>query len=152
MITDENDEIAETPVTVFATLRNNLWAPRANESSSRFSAVYAFTIRIPPKLSPRRPVTSALIMLRSRNTGRKTLNAYRSARQRPKARKRGAGQSPIDVKQHADRNGGSDNAARIWPSPVRRGCGCLSVVHDPRDKLAALHRIKIRDRKPFYMF
>ena len=35
----ENDEMAETPVTVFATFRNNLCAPRANDSSSRFSAV-----------------------------------------------------------------------------------------------------------------
>ena len=39
MMTDENDEMAETPVTVFATFRNNLCAPRANDSSSRFSAV-----------------------------------------------------------------------------------------------------------------
>src|SRR5205823_5012772 len=44
-------------------------------SSSRFSAVYDLTMRIPPSVSARRPVTSALIFPRSRNSGRSRLNA-----------------------------------------------------------------------------
>ena len=39
MTSDENAVTADTPVTELATLRNSRCAPRANTSSSRFSAV-----------------------------------------------------------------------------------------------------------------
>ena len=71
----ENAPIADTPVSDLATLRNSRCAPFANTSSSRFSAVYALTMRTPPSDSPSRPVTSALIWPRSRKSGRKRLKA-----------------------------------------------------------------------------
>ena len=67
--------MAETPVSDCATLRNSRCAPFAKTSSSRFSAVYALTMRTPPSDSPSRPVTSALIWPRSRKSGRSRLNA-----------------------------------------------------------------------------
>ena len=72
---DENAMTADVPVIDFATLRNSRCAPFANTSSSRFSAVYALTMRTPPRDSASRPVTSALIWLRSRKSGRSRLNA-----------------------------------------------------------------------------
>ena len=73
--TAENAPTADTPVSDFATFLNSRCAPFANTSSSRFSAVYALTMRTPPSDSARRPVTSALIWPRSRNKGRSRLNA-----------------------------------------------------------------------------
>ena len=72
---DVDAPTAETPVSDCATLRNKLCAPFANTISSRFSAVYALTMRTPPSDSASRPVTSALILPRSRNSGRRRLNA-----------------------------------------------------------------------------
>ena len=66
----EIEVTADTPVTVLATFRNRRCTPRAKTSSSRFSTPYAFTIRMPPRVSPSRPVTAALIFPRSRKTGR----------------------------------------------------------------------------------
>ena len=68
------DETADTPVTVFATLRNSRCAPRANTICSRFSTVYALTTRMPPSVSPSRPVTSAFSLPRARNIGRSQEN------------------------------------------------------------------------------
>ena len=67
--------VAETPVIDCATLRNSRWAPLVKTISSRFSAVYDLTTRMPPSDSVKRPVTSALILPRSRNNGRSVLNA-----------------------------------------------------------------------------
>ena len=67
--------VAETPVIDWAMLRNSRCAPFVNTISSRFSAVYDFTMRMPPSASVRRPVTSALILPRSRKSGRSVLNA-----------------------------------------------------------------------------
>jgi len=75
MTTPENAPIADTPVSDCATFRNRRCAPFANTISSRFSAVYALTMRTPPSDSPSRPVTSALIWPRSRKSGRSRLNA-----------------------------------------------------------------------------
>ncbi len=83
MTMDENAVTADTPVNDCATLRNSRWAPFANTSSSRFSAVYALTMRTPPSDSASRPVTSALIWPRSRKSGRRRLNAV--AIPKPKA-------------------------------------------------------------------
>jgi hypothetical protein len=74
-ITPDRAPAADTPVIVFATLRNNACAPRVNTSCSRRSAVYALTMRMPPSVSPSRPVSSALIRPRSRNSGRMRANA-----------------------------------------------------------------------------
>jgi len=57
----ENAETADTPVSDLATFRKRRWAPLAKTSSSRFSAVYALTMRTPPSDSPSRPETSALL-------------------------------------------------------------------------------------------
>ena len=55
---------------VCATLRKSLFTPRVNISRSRRSDTYTFTTRMPPIDSASRPVTSALITLRSRKSGR----------------------------------------------------------------------------------
>ena len=75
MTSDEKAVTAETPVSDWATLRRRRCAPFAKTSSSRFSAVYNFTMRTPPSDSASRPVTSALIWPRSRKSGRSRLNA-----------------------------------------------------------------------------
>ena len=75
MTSDENAVTDDTPVSDCATLRNSRCAPCANTSSSRFSAVYALTMRTPPSDSASRPVTSALICPRSRKSGRSRLKA-----------------------------------------------------------------------------
>ncbi len=72
---DDEAVTAETPVSDCATFLNNLCAPFAKTSSSRFSATYDLTMRTPPRDSDSRPVTSALIWPRSRNSGRSRLNA-----------------------------------------------------------------------------
>ncbi len=61
---------------VVAMLRNSALAPRVNTSRSLRSARYALTMRIPPSVSPSRPVTSAFSLPRSRNSGRSLVNAY----------------------------------------------------------------------------
>ena len=71
---------AEKPVIVFATLRKRRWTPLEKTSASRRSARYAFTTRIPEKDSVSRPDTSALILERSRKSGRSVLKAYRSTK------------------------------------------------------------------------
>ena len=71
-----NADSADVPVMVLAMLRNRRLAPFVKTISSRFSAVYTFTTRTPPSACPRRPDTSALILLRSRKIGRSLLNAY----------------------------------------------------------------------------
>src|SRR6266571_3105618 len=73
--TVENADTADTPVSDFATFLNSRCAPLAKTSSSRFSAVYALTMRTPPSDSARRPVTSAVIWPRSRKSGRRRLKA-----------------------------------------------------------------------------
>src|SRR5881227_1619853 len=70
-----NEPTPEMPVMVAAMLRNSVLAPRVNTSRSLRSAWYALTIRIPPRVSARRPVTSALILPRSRNSGRSLVKA-----------------------------------------------------------------------------
>ena len=71
----DSDCAPETPVMLFATFRSKRWAPRVNTRCSRRSAVYALTTRMPPTDSARRPVTSAWIFPRSRNSGRSVRNA-----------------------------------------------------------------------------
>ncbi len=66
---------AEVPVIVERMLLKRRSTPPAKTFSSRSSAVYTFTIRTPPTVSVRRPVTSALITLRSRKIGRSRLKA-----------------------------------------------------------------------------
>ena len=75
MITLENAVTADTPVIDRATLRNSRCTPCVNTRCSRFSAMYALTTRMPPSDSASRPVTSALIRLRSRNSGRSRVKA-----------------------------------------------------------------------------
>ena len=62
--------IAETPVIDVAMFRKSLCTPSVKIRSSRRSATYAFTTRMPPSDSASRPVTAALILLRSRKIGR----------------------------------------------------------------------------------
>src|SRR5881296_3129167 len=70
-----NEPTPEMPVMVAAMLRNRVFAPRVNTKRSLRSAWYALTMRMPPSVSPRRPVTSALILPRSRNSGRSLVKA-----------------------------------------------------------------------------
>ena len=74
-ITDEKEVSADTPVIDLATLRRSRCAPRAKTRSSFRSEVNALTMRTPAKLSPSRPVTSALIRPRSRKSGLRRRNA-----------------------------------------------------------------------------
>ena len=74
-----NEPTPEMPVMVAAMLRNSALAPRVNTRRSLRSAWYALTIRIPPSVSARRPVTSALILPRSRKIGRIVPNALLAA-------------------------------------------------------------------------
>ena len=67
--------VADTPVIDVATFRNSLCAPLVKTMASRFSAVYDFTTRMPPRASVSRPVTSALILPRSRKSGLSVPNA-----------------------------------------------------------------------------
>jgi len=76
MMTVAKAPTPEIPVMVVAMLRNSVLAPRVNTSRSLRSARYALTILIPPSVSPSRPVTSALSLPRSRNSGRSFANAY----------------------------------------------------------------------------
>ena len=71
-----NAPTPEIPVMVVAMLRNSVFAPRVKTSRSLRSARYALTMRMPPSVSPSRPVTSALSLPRSRNRGRNLANAY----------------------------------------------------------------------------
>ena len=83
----ENAVVAETPVIDLAMLRKRLCAPRAKVSSSRFSAVYALTMRMPPSDSASRPVRVAVISPRSRNKGLSLVKAKaRAAPKVPKTR------------------------------------------------------------------
>ena len=61
---------------VESTSRNNLCAPSAKTRASCFSAVYAFTIRIPENPSVSLPDTSAFTTLRCLKIGRTVLNAH----------------------------------------------------------------------------
>ncbi len=54
----DNAPMPDTPVIDFATFRNNPCTPSVNTRSSRFSAVYVLTMRIPPIVSVSRPDTS----------------------------------------------------------------------------------------------
>src|SRR5256885_1747503 len=75
-MTVANAPTAEMPVIVVAMLRNSVCAPRVNTRRSPRSARYALTMRMPPSVSPSRPVTSALSFPRSRNSGRSLVKAY----------------------------------------------------------------------------
>ena len=75
MITVEIAPTADVPVIVDAMFLKRRSTPPLNTASSRFSATYVLTRRIPPSVSLRRPVTSALISWRLRKIGRSFLNA-----------------------------------------------------------------------------
>ena len=67
---------ADVPVIVFATLRNSLCDPaREHELARAARRCRPSRVRTPPIVSASRPVTSALIAPRSRNSGRSRLNA-----------------------------------------------------------------------------
>ncbi len=66
---------AEVPVIVCAMFRSSLCTPSANSFRSRRSDTYNLTSRMPPIDSASRPVTSALIAPRSRNSGRSVRKA-----------------------------------------------------------------------------
>ena len=68
-----NAPVPEMAVIDCATLRKRRCAPAANTYRSRRSALYALTMRMPPSVSASRPVTSALILPRSRKSGRSRL-------------------------------------------------------------------------------
>lgn len=68
---------AAKPVIVFATLRKRRCTPFEKMIASRRSALYALTTRIPEKDSVSRPETAALILERSRKSGRSVRKAYR---------------------------------------------------------------------------
>ena len=66
---------AEVPVIVRAIFLNSFSTASVKIRSSRSSATYTFTIRIPPRDSARRPVASAFSSPRWRNSGRIRPNA-----------------------------------------------------------------------------
>ena len=67
--------VSDVPVMVLAIFSNSFCTPFPNTSFSRSSAVYTLISRMPPSVSVSRPVTSAVITLRSRKIGRRRLNA-----------------------------------------------------------------------------
>ena len=81
--TVEERERAEVVASVRNTLSRMRRIPPSKTAASRPSAWYPFTTRTPPSDSVRRPVTSAYICPRSRNTGRSTRNPRNTTR--PKA-------------------------------------------------------------------
>ncbi len=72
--TVEESERAEVVARVRNTLSRMRRTPPSKTAASRPSAWYPFTTRTPPSDSVSRPVTSAYICPRSRNTGRSTRN------------------------------------------------------------------------------
>ena len=150
MTSDENAVTAETPVSDWATLRNSRCAPFAKTSSSRFSAVYALTMRTPPSDSASRPVTSALICPRSRNSGRRRLNAV--AIPPPNSDEddqRDHRQLPVQVEEDAERDDrGEDRAGQLHQAGADQIPDAFGVGHDPRDQDAGLGRVEVADRQP----
>ena len=71
--------ITEVAVSVRITLSSRRCTPAANTECSRASAWYPLITRTPPSDSVRRPVTSALILPRSRKMGRMVPKALFSA-------------------------------------------------------------------------
>ena len=107
-------------------------------------------MRMPPSVSLRRPVTSALILPRSRNSGRSRLNAVAIAK--PNAAERddvGERQLPVQVEEIGQREDGGDDAAdELHEAVADEVPDALGVGHDPRDQDARLGRVEVADRQP----
>ena len=106
-------------------------------------------MRMPPSVSLRRPVTSALILPRSRNSGRSRLNAIAIAPPNAaSAHERRERQLPVQVEEDAERDDGRDDAARQLDEPVADDVpDAFGVGHDARDEDAGLRRVEVADRQ-----
>ena len=107
-------------------------------------------MRMPPSVSVRRPETSALILPRSRNSGRSRLKA--SAMPPPKTRQgddRGERQPPVQIEQVRERRDrGDDAAGELDQAGADEIPDPFGVVHDAREQLARLRRVEVADRQP----
>ena len=108
-------------------------------------------MRMPPRDSPSRPVTSAVICTSFAKDGPQDLERiHQRAAENQQNDQRRDRQLPIDVKQNADRDRRGDDAAEdLAEARADEISDSLGVVHDPRDQLPALCRVEIRDRQPF---
>ena len=110
-------------------------------------------MRTPPSDSASRPVTSALIWPRSRNSGRSRLNAV--AMPPPNSTEddeRDDGQLPVQVDEDAERDGrGQNRAGQLHQAGADEIPDALGVGHDPRDQDAALGRVEVADRQAHHV-
>ena len=106
-------------------------------------------MRMPPSVSFSRPVTSALILPRSRNSGRRRLKA--SAIAPPKAAERderGERQQPVQVEQMPSAIRRDDAAGELDEAGADQVPDAFGVVHDAGDQDAGLRRVEIAHRQP----
>ena len=102
-------------------------------------------MRMPPSVSFSRPVTSALILPRSRNSGRRRLKA--SAMPPPNAASATIvmqRQVPVqieEVRQREER--GDDAAGQLHEAGADEIPDAFGVGHDPRDQYAGLRRVEV---------
>ena len=147
--TVEESERAEVVARVRNTLSRMRRTPPSKTAASRPSAWYPFTTRTPPSDSVRRPVTSAYICPRSRNTGRSTRNPRKTTRPktasatRVRRVTRGLIRS-ITVKAS---DGGEQAPGQLDEAGPHQVPEALHVVHDPGDEVARLVRVVERDRQ-----
>ena len=107
-------------------------------------------MRMPPSVSVSRPVTSALILPRSRKIGRSRVKA--SAMTPPKA---ASSTSVAVVSCQLSQNStpsaidaGDDAADQLHEAVADQVPDALGVVHDARDQHAGLGRVEVADRQP----
>ena len=107
-------------------------------------------MRMPPSVSFSRPVTSALILPRSRKSGRSRLNAVAIAKPNaPSATMLRERELPVQVEQVGQREHRGDQAAdQLHQAVADEVPDALGVGHDPRDQDAGLGRVEVADRQP----
>ena len=102
-------------------------------------------MRMPPSASVSRPVTSALILPRSRNSGRRRLERVRhAAAERAQHDGGDAGQPPVEIEQDAEREDRGDDAAdELHEAGADQIADAFGVAHDARDQDAGLRRVEV---------
>ena len=106
-------------------------------------------MRMPPNDSASRPEISAVILPRSRKSGRSRLNADDHPdgeyREHDDADER---ELPVQVEQHAERDDGGHQApGQLHDAGADEVADAVRVVHDARNQDAGLRRIEIADRQ-----
>ena len=106
-------------------------------------------MRMPPSVSLSRPVISALILPRSRNSGRSFLNAYRHhAAEGGERDERHDGQEPVEIEEIRERDERGDDAPReLDETGADEISNPFGVGHDARDEDAGLRRVEVPHRQ-----